>query len=63
MAGLHGVVGANAQHGAGVATRPVGHHNHTRPLVPLNPPQVFLGELKHDMDKNWGKKRFLDIKT
>lgn len=46
MAGLHSVVRADAQHRAGLATRPVSHHDHTWPVIVRDPPQVFLCKLK-----------------
>lgn len=48
MAGLHGVVRADSQHRAGVAARPISHHDHARPVVVWNAPQVFLCELKRE---------------
>ena len=44
-AGLHRVVGADAQHGAGVPAGAVGHHQHPGPLGPGEAVQVLLGEL------------------
>lgn len=46
MTGLYSVIRADAQHGAGLSTRAVGHHNHTRPLAVRDTTQVFLRELK-----------------
>lgn len=46
MAGLGRVVGADAQRRAGVAARPVGHHDHTRTLAVRDASQVLLGELE-----------------
>lgn len=46
MAWLHGVVRADAQHRAGVSTRPISHHDYTWPVAAWDAAQVFLCELK-----------------
>lgn len=57
MAGLRGVVRADAQHRAGVATRPISHHDHTRPVIVWDPPQVILRKLKQqEINKKQGEK-------
>lgn len=45
VAGLHRVVGADAQGRAGVAARAVGHHDHARTLAARDASEELLGEL------------------
>lgn len=53
MAGLHGVVRADAQYGAGVSTRSISHYNHTWPVTVRDTAQVFLCELQEQQEENY----------
>lgn len=55
MAGLGCVVGADAQHRAGVAARPVGHHDHTGTLAVRDASEKLLGELQDERAESGGR--------
>lgn len=51
MAGLSCIVGADAQHRAGVTAWPIGHHDHTRTLTVWDASEILLGELEEEREQ------------